>query len=175
MSLIDKTYFTQEISIPDDKYNTELDLINKYEPEILKKLLGLELYRKVIDLSNVDTEIVAIREGSDYTVNDVLYRWNGLINSEKISLISYYVFYWYVRKKSSETSTIGEVLGSPENSVNYNSAYKMMEAWQNAKYLYGSAEHPTNYESAYSYLTANIDDYPEWHFTEIESLNLFGI
>ncbi len=171
MSLIDKTYFRIDISVPEDKYSPIQDLIERYEKEVLISLLGLELYRKVVDTGNTDPEIVAIREGKDYTVDDVLYRWNGLVNDDKISLISYYIYYWYVRLNLSETANIGEVQALPEIALIANASLKIQDAWGRFLSLYGSETESTNYSSAYGFLNYFEDDYPEWQFTELGGIN----
>lgn len=175
MSLIDKSYFRLNINVPDDKYNPLQDLINHYEPEILKKLLGLELYKLVIDENNNEQRIVNIRDGVEYEVDDVLYEWIGLVNDDKISLIAYYVYYWHLRLNLSETSTTGEIQVFPENANIANASLKIMDAWQRLSELYGSELQPENYKSLYAYLKEYEDDYPEWQFEELGSVNAMDL
>lgn len=175
MSLIDGSYFNLDINTPDNEYQNIQEFIDRYEPEILKQLLGLELYRLVIAENPSEQRILDLRDGKDYVVDDVTYRWNGLINDEKISIISYYVFYWYVRINLSETSSIGQVQVMSENANIANPSLKIQSAWINLEQLYGSAYYPTNYESAYGFLNENKDIYPEWEFQEIGSVNAFDL
>lgn len=178
MSLIDASYFNFEVNTPVNKYNNLQDFINRFEPEILKKLLGLDLYRKVTDPENAayaTQEIIDLREGVDYSVDGVLYRWNGLINEEKISLISYYVFYWFIRLNLSETSSNGEVQISLENASIANVSLKLQDIWDRLENLYGSICNPKNYQSAYKFLNEFSDDYPTWEFQEIGNVNAFDL
>lgn len=176
MSLIDGSYFNQvDTNVPDNEFLNIQDYITRYEPEILKQLLGIELYRLVIEETPTEQRILDLRDGVDYEVDEVTYHWNGLVNDEKISLIAFYVFYWYVRLNISETSTTGERQSHSENANVANPSLKIQNIWLRLEQLYGSAYHPTGYESAYGFLNYFKDTYPEWEFQEIGSVNAFDL
>lgn len=175
MSLIDGSYFNLDINTPDNEYQNIQEFIDRYEPEILKQLLGLELYRLVIEETPTEQRILDLRDGVDYDVDGVTYHWNGLINDDQISLIAYYVYYYYVRFNMSENSTIGQVKVKPENGSVANPSLTVQDAWTRLEQLYGSAYYPTAYESAYGFLNYFKDIFPEWIFQEIGSVNAFDL
>jgi len=177
MSLIDKTYFVQEINIPDSDYSGLTATIVKYEREILTKLLGYELYTLVAayNVSTSPQRIKDIVEGKEYTVGDYTIKWNGLANTELESLIAYYVFYWYLRNKTTVTSVLGEVRPNVENSVNASPVQRLSGAWHRLMDLYGYAGQDSLIPSAYNFLSEHQSDYTEWVFTDIGSVNGFDL
>jgi len=177
MSLIDKTYFVHEINIPDSDYTDLTAYITRYEKEILMKLLGYELYTLVAayDSETSPQRIKDIVEGKEYTVSDVTIKWNGLKNTDKVSLIAYYVFYNYLKNKTTTTSTLGEVRSTSENSQIASPVLKLTGAWRRLKELYGSFDQDSLIPSAYNFLKENESDYDEWEFTELGSVNAFDL
>lgn len=175
MTLIDSSYFTIDTNAPDNKYVQVQSYIDRYEPEILKKLLGLELFRLVMDETTIEQRIIDLRDGVDYDVDGVLHHWNGLKNEDEISLIAYYVYYWYLRLSITDTTTQGEVQVNPENANIANMSLKIQGVWISLEDLYGSECRPDNYESAFGYLNYFKELYPEWHFEEIGSINAFDL
>jgi hypothetical protein len=176
MSFIDKSYFIGDIYIPEDKYSTPIQTgIERYEPEILKSLLGYELYKLVIAESPTQDRIIKLINGDEFTVYDKTYEWIGLKNDKKISLIAYYVYYYLRRENITESTQFAEVQSMHENANPASPAMKIQLAWQNLKRYYGSANSTDNYESAYAYMKSREDDYPEWIFTELGSVNAFDL
>lgn len=177
-NLIDKTYFILDINLPDSKF-TDLDTyIAKYEPEVLKMLLGYELYELMITSPTVEP-YKSLIEGAEYTVQhngrSQKVKWNGFTNTEFISLIAYYVYYWYNRDKASLTNTVGEVKSKQENSYNATQASKIMNAWSRLEELYGCPGQSELIASAYNYLTEKETDFPEWIFTNLGNVNSFDL
>jgi hypothetical protein len=165
MSLIDSTYFQLEINIPDSDYNDLSAYITRYEKEILIKLLGYELWKLVdaYDSSTSPQRIKDIVEGKEYELSDgELIKWNGLKNSDKISLIAYYVYYWYLRNNATSLQGIGVVKQKGENSNIANMNMKISAAWNRLQELY---------YSAYEFLSENESDYEEWEFSNLGSVN----
>lgn len=173
MSLTDKTYFVKDINIPASDYSDLDNYITRYEKEILIKLLGYELYTLVAAYDGTPGVITDLVEGKEYTVNDKTVKWNGLVNSDLVSLIAYYVFYWWVRNKVVTVSTVGTLKQKGENADNASSNQILATAWNKMEHLYQSTDYP--YESAYTFLTENESDYPTWEFTPIGKINSFGI
>jgi len=54
---------------------------------------------------------------------------NQSTGDSKKSLIANYVYYWYMRKEASQTTTIGEVATKAENATRTNPGAKMARAW----------------------------------------------
>jgi len=178
MSLITTDYFRLDINVPDDTYSTLSDYITRYEPEILRRLLGETLYQLVAayDAESSDQRIIDLVAGKDYTVGDYTVSWKGLINTtDYISLIAYYVYYWYVRDKISNLATTGFISSSHENAQNSAPNIKLAEVWGKMRELYGYYGQDSLLPSCYNFLAEHESDYPEWDFTEIGTINFLGI
>jgi len=175
MSLIDKTYFVKDINIPDSDYSDLTAVIVKYEKEILIKLLGYELYALVAayDVTTSPQRIKDIVEGKEYTVGSYIVKWNGLTNTDKVSLIAYYVYYWWTRNQATLTGSIGEIKPKSENSNNASLIQKSTNAWTRLEELSQSTAYP--YDSLYAFLSENESDYPEWEFTPLGNVNGFDL
>ena len=180
MSFIDKTYFVHEINIPDSDYSGLTAYITRYEKEVLQKLLGYELW-KALDDDLVDGEpqtqrFIDLVDGKDYTLSSgETIRWNGLRNDDKVSLIAYYTFYWYLRNKTTATSTLGEIRPNVENSANASPAQRLSGAWHRLEELYGYYSQTSLIGSAYNFLKEHESSYDEWVFTAIGSVNSFDL
>lgn len=179
MSLIDSSYFINDILIPTNTY-TAVDLgteITKYEREILIKLLGYELYKLVAAYENPgsDQRIIDLVEGKEYDLSGQTLKWNGLVNTETVSLIAYYVYFNYMRNRATITTGNGEGKLMYENAeaVNYNG--KIVQAWNRLEELFGYPGQNIFYESAYNFLTFYQATYPEWIFSPIGNINIFGL
>jgi hypothetical protein len=172
--------------------------ILRYENEILKKLLGYELWKEFTDAllgDPIDQKWTDLKHGADFsfelngqTINT---HWNGLVNSDKISLIAYYVYYNHRINHESEYTGIGEVESKAENSKRVSPLYKLVNVHSQMLDLYGkvpvmakkdytflnNAEyiHFNNEPSAYNFLLANVTDYPSWVFSAIGNVNSFDI
>ena len=182
---INKTYFTAANGINidyDSDAGVQLQLyIDKYEPVILKQLFGHELYLLIQDELNNSTgtqRIVDIVEGKAYTVDfngrDQAIRWEGLENSA-YPLIGYYVYYCYQRDRATITGRPGEFKPMLENSSQASMADKIQAAWFELKKLYGYYGQSILKGSAYNFMAENEDDYPEWIFEPLGSVNSFDL
>ena len=178
MSLIDKTYFVFDINIPDSDYNDLTAYITRYEKEILMELLGYDLYI-LVAAYNVTTSPQRIKdlvEGKAYTLSsgDQI-KWNGLKNTDLISLIAYYVYYWFVGNNNTTLQGIGNVKLKSENSDNARAGITISTAWNRLETLYGDYGQSEYIASAYNFLTNFESDYPEWVFTEIGTVYNFDL
>ena len=175
MSLIDKTYFVKDINIPHSDYSDLDNYITRYEKEILIKLLGYELATLVLAYNSATSpqRIKDIVEGKEYTVGSYTVKWNGLKNTEKVSLIAYYVFYWWARNNATFTATTGEMKSVSENAEAAKLTQRMSNAWSRLEELAQSTEYP--YQSLYYFLIENESDYPEWEFTVLGNINGFDL
>ena len=210
MSFINVTnYFNNsDINVPGVQLETSGNFdtaIIQYEPEILKKLLGYELYTLLIaDLdesgdpqSQIYTDLVDGAEFSfDLNGRTVNTKWNGLRNDEYISLIAYYVYFNERSQNENFYSNYGQVQSLGENSTKVDVTPKLINVWNKMIDLYGvtpnyifqNLRSPVEYyleqgnyrhynalPSAYNFLLANIDDYPTWVFEPLEYKNIYGI
>jgi len=179
-NLIDKTYFKGDINIPDSTYSVmESVWIPKFEPIILTKLLGRTLYKLILAEPASPQRIQDLVEGKEYTegAGDSLryVKWNGLINSELISLIAYFVYYEWMRDNVSKTNTAGEYESAYHNMKSASPHVKMNNAWENLVDLYGYAGQDILAPSAYNFLSKHYDEYPEWEFIPLNSVNSFDL
>jgi len=206
MSFIDNTYFINDINVPlssNSVLNSNFEgSIDRYEDEILKSLLGYTLWKSLKDDldDNGDPKtpkFIDLVTGAEfsfdwdgYTINT---KWNGLVNSDKESLIAYYVYYKYRRDFESNYTGVGETKSKSENSKHVSPAPKMVVAHNRMVDLYGQIprrltrfypqwflnngnyEHFNAEPSAYNFLLANISDYSDWVFKPISKINSFGI
>lgn len=194
--IIDSTYFIREIKLPNLNQSASLSELNsyieKYEAEILKDLLGYQLYSDFITAiaeDEPDQKWVDLRDGAEFSFDfggkTITRKWNGLKNSDKVSLIAYYVWFFYHRKFMQRITETGIATSQSENSVGVSSVLLASHNWNMFLELYGEVpywfdpyystyEHYTDKPSAYNFLLANSDDYDNWIFTKRENVNAFG-
>lgn len=197
MSFIDNTYFVRGINLTSQQLDNITAYITEYEPEILKKLLGVTLYTELIDdLSEAgvpQTEKfvnlvngVSSFEFTTISGYDVVTEYKGLKK-----LIAYYVYYQYRNINESLTTTVGQMLPLAENAQREDVYPKLIYAYNELVKLYGEIpedyyyrdyfldnsyyEHYLPDGGAFNYLLANIEDFPGWVFEPIKKKNLFGI
>ena len=204
MSLIDYTYFVQNVNIPVSS-NTALsapvtEAIARYEPEILKMLLGYKLYSEMMTAYNASiadppTALPDIWDdfinGAEFEFelngNTITEYWIGLKNDSKISLIANYVYFNHRSNTDTKYSGIGEIKSKAENSKVISPRVKMVNALNNMLKMYGETDyyyvpvsnsdyrHFDDSPSAYNFLLANLANYPDWKFKQIESINVWGL
>ena len=204
--IIDSTYFKGDISIPnlDSAWNTDnlTNFINKYEKLILTDLLGSDLYLKYIEgiaETTPDVKWKNLRDGTKYTVeyngSDYTVEWAGLKNSEKISLLAYFTYYYIIRDAHISLGGTSTSINNTQNSTSVSPKTKLVNAWNKGVELYGTIINP-DYEnriilngltyfqptqkdllnpSAYNFIYNHLSDYPTWIFTEKKFINTLGI
>ena len=180
MSNIDKTYFRLDANIPDadSEYSTADLMIARYEPEVLKKVLGATLYQLMED-NPTEAIYKRITEPHEYEVDYMgqthkVY-WNGLKNTDKISLIAYYVYVQWVRDRVTMTVTTGEIKPASENSEQAPVSAKISYAWRLMRDLIGGPHGQINEPTLYNLLTKYETDYPTWLFKDMGFLNSFDL
>lgn len=192
MSIINTSYFIQDIAIPNmdrnpNGFNTAID---RYEKEVLISLLGYRLYTSFIAGINEktpDQKWLDLRDGKDFSFElssrTVYTRWNGFKNVDKISLIAYYVYYKYRYNLLTQVAGIGDVIGKSENSDKVSDIPKLVEAWNTMIDLYGPTKNfngeeyltYNDYPSAYNFLNAHRETYENWEFHPLKYINRFGL
>lgn len=182
MPLIDSTFFITEINIPNRDRAGVLEplnnMIKKREPEVLTGLMGYSLYTAFIAglavMPTPEQRMVELKEGKDYVVNGVTYRWKGLViidGLRKEALSANYVYYWFLRYGATLTTGVGEATTNTENAGRVAPARKQSRAWNEmvewAKELTAFLQHNTDVYPEYK--TACID----WQlFVTINPYNL---
>lgn len=115
---IDNTYFVNDIYLPTDECPDLQTYIDTFEPEILIKILGYDLYKAYAAAiaGTPDAKWTDLRDGKDYTSGGIYYHWRGFKNTVKSSLIAYYVFYKYTILGMNTNSGLGIKVTNSENS-----------------------------------------------------------
>lgn len=175
-------YFIIDIALPVDEVQNELNgFIARFEKEILIKCLGYDLYSAFITaLSGTpDQKWVELRDGKEYTQDGVKVKWNGLINTDKESLIAYYVYYKFLTSSSRFASSNGVKLINNENSVNIGPRQNQVYAYNRALDLIGFPGDDLRNGTLYNFLyySNGVDSttYPNWYFTQLGKINIFNI
>jgi hypothetical protein len=209
MSFTTGAYFKNDIAIPNITkdggvtYSTAIvAAIDKYESEIRIDLLGYELNKALeADLNGSGVpqtqRFIDLVNGAEFTHPDTeqLLKWIGFVNTEKESMIAYYVYYNYVYYKNFHLSGIGSTKIKSENAERVSPFDKLQLSWSKFQKLYAGfdydinecyfSEHGTKVEdlngtfnalpSAYNFLYANKEDYPEWVFTVKYDKDIFSL
>jgi hypothetical protein len=192
MSLVDPTYFTNNVNLPavDTIDNAVIkQSIDQYEPEALKDILGDELYQLYVDDNFSSERFRKLRDGDTFTFdwcgNTIIRKFIGLADPK--SLLVYYIYYKIVMDRVTQTTRIGEVVTMSELSRVVTPTMKLVDAWNDyidlvglipnkARYLDRSVrrwngfdkydlsnyDHYNDKASLYNYMLANKDIYPEW-------------
>lgn len=180
MSLIDPTYFVNDINIPLGTYNAAVltAAITRWEPDLLRRSLGYDLAKLVSAYANPGSEqrIIDIVEGKEYDYDsDHVVKWQGLKNTALISPIAYYVYYRYVRSQLVLFNSSGATAQEAEHGVRADASQLLAGAWFQMRELMGYPGQDVYAPSLYNFLLANLDDYPELEFTDMDMINSFGI
>ena len=177
MSLIDSTYFVRDISLPTGAYNDITATITRYERDILIHLFGYDLY-KLLAAYNSGTSpqrIKDIVEGKEYAEGSYYVKWNGLQNTDKVSLLAYYVYIQYIRDHALDFQNVGATASNVENAVNVGPGTLIRRASAKLIELAGYSGQDTYAPSLYNFLTKYVADYPEWIWNEVKFENDFGL
>jgi len=133
MLIIDRSFFVGEIAIPGientlDGVGAELDsFIEKYEPEFLFKILGEDLFHEfLIGLTDEPVE----------------QKWIDLSDKLKNAFgsdlpghcpIAKYVFWHYIRERSTRSTAIGNVIPNAENATPTTWWPKTVRVWNDMR------------------------------------------
>ena len=177
MSLIDSTYFVREINLPTGANSDVTASIARYEKDILIQLLGYDYAKLVLAYdSGTSSQIIKdIVEGKEYTEGSYTVKWNGLKNTDKVSLLAYWVYIQYVKDHAIDFQNVGAVASSVENGVNVGPAMLIQRASVKLRELAGYSGQDVYAASLYNFLAKHSDSYPLWLWKEYQIENIFGI
>ena len=208
MSFTTGAYLKNDIAIPnitDDggvTYSADIiSAIGKYESEIRIDLLGYELNKALeadLDDGVPQTQrFIDLVNGAEFTHPDTeqLLKWIGFVNTEKESMIAYYVYYNYVYYNNIHLSGVGSVAIKAENAEKESPFDKLHLSWEKFQKLYAGFDYNINERyfsehgikvadlvgtfntlpSAYNFLYANKENYPEWVFTVRYDKDIFDL
>ena len=178
MSLIDQTYFQGTIAIPASKYEPIQGIIDRCENQLITDLFGYQLAKLIKDYDPLTSEqrIIDIVQGKDFTTRGGdLQRWNGLVNTEKESVIAYWVFYKWAIERETIATRSAAIKPTPENSENASFETKALAAYNHMLDLYGYRGQCDYAPSCFNFMYANQGIYPEWKFQEKRPINFLGL
>ena len=169
MYIIDETYFTRELSIPNvnevqtEAYDTLNYFVDEYVRQLLRDALGVDKFNEldtyVIDGVFVSTDapqyIIDLVEGKEYDKSGVTYKWSGLISTQgvfKKSLLANYVYYNWLRNSFSIQSGVGEATLNPQNANLVNPTQKLVTIWNSFLDMYQNQNlaYPNVYYKGYT-------------------------
>ena len=191
--LIDYTYFVVGmISLPNlDKALNQAkvtEAITTYEDEILERVLGANLFTSYKTNAGTARFLNLINGGVSFsfdlngkTINRI---WNGL-KVKGQSFIACYVYYQYQINNVTFTTGLGEMEAKAELSQRAPINDKAVKAINKASELIGQGtvikkselenyQHSDDAASLFNYLLANKSIFPEWEFTPLKKINVFG-
>lgn len=183
-NIIDHTYFIGQINVPFDNTSAtgfETEYIKPYQREILLRLLGYDLYRRLEQgyQSGTPSIWVDLVEGKEYTVDvqgvEHLVKWNGLKNIDKVSLIAYYVYFKWLRQNNEQLTGTGVSKADKENATDYEKDFKLVAAWNMANDLAGAFYNDPLQASLFNFLKNHKADYEPIVFNMMNQMNPLGI
>lgn len=128
-------------------------IIDKYEVEYLKTILGYSAYVSFINgLEDGDIND-ALNDGATYVDSDgITQKWEGFSVIGK-SPIAAYIFFKYLELNSQTTTGVGQVQSVTENASRFTPIYRMVDAWND---MVAMNKH------LHAYLYANRADFPDY-------------
>jgi len=161
-NLIDNTYFNGRINLAQLGDTTVGSIvtgyITRYENTFLTKALGYSFMTLML-ANKTDERFEALISGAEYTINNVVSKWEGFTNTGKVSPIANYVYYQYLADSAERNGGVGTVQNKTVNATPVSPINKMVIAWddmrEQLKHLFG-------------YLYANQDLYPEFDIKQTD-------
>ena len=171
VSTTDFDYFPYQLSGLEGKTATFNAFVLKMQEDVLRTVLGNELYDLFdagLDEDYPADKWVDLRDGADYTIDTIKYKWVGLNK-----MLVPYVYSEYLAKTFSSHSGIGVTFPKAENSSAVDPSAEISTSSAAFAVLVGA--YKTSKNSLYGFLTANYTDYPTWIWDELSIRNRFGI
>jgi hypothetical protein len=206
MAFTDFTYYKGDISIPFTNLNSdsfESEYTDVFEEELLALILGRDLYNDFIaglTEETPDVKWTKLRDGGEYKITDngVEYtiKWEGLKNTKKVSLLSYYIYINWMGDNYQQMTALGNSVAKKENADNVGSREKVINAYNKCVKLVGEYPYKSDYyqgvllpseieeellkkfePSLINFRYYNKSDYPNWifRFPDIYHVNIFDI
>lgn len=159
--IIDHTYFTQKLSLP-QRGNTEGqtqidDFVETYEEEYLKKVLGYDLW-KAFDTGiagspgGYDQRWIDLLDGKEFTYQGRNYNWGGFATMLKTPIANY-VYYKWMEDTAEHNTLVGTAVQNVDNNSRVNAVSKMVDAWNRMVDMN---------RTLWMFLKSDADTYPEW-------------
>lgn len=207
--IIDSSYFQSKetfipnvIAQPNMQSNTPSEAtqlqmeIDSREYELLVSFLGAEQTNELLDQfeTNGTFKSTALQKWKDLV--DGVDNWRGLrftIGTKKISLIAYYVFYYYLGESYSTFNTTGVQVSESKNANTISPIQKQVNAWNSFVELYNGISEGIDYRffwdrinylntdnnnnviTLYDFMQSKPTDYDSSFFTHKLPINTFGL
>ncbi len=152
--ITDESYFINDIAIANTSNPNVVaglnSAIEKREKEVLISVLGYELYE--VFIANPTVQIYKdILDGKEFSFEfcgkTVTRKWIGLANTEKISLLAYYTYFFYEKDRNEFNTGVGFVKPKVENAVQENPRLKFVNAWNQHVFQKGDFDKINKYSS----------------------------
>lgn len=164
MYIIDQTYFTRDLSIPNiNEMQTEAfdnlnSFVDEYVRQLLRDALGIQIFNELdsyviggaFDGTGAPQYIIDLVNGKEYVNSGTTYKWSGLISTQgvfKKSLLANYIYYKWLQSNFSTQSGVGEVTINPQNANLVNPTQKLVSVWNTFLLMYQNMN--TCYPSVY--------------------------
>lgn len=174
--------------------------INKYEPEILVKALGRQLYNEFKANLNEDGTVKDesdqkwknLLSGAEYEKDGSTYYWKGL-RTDAECLMAYHVYYNYVIADITQQTTLGTIKTEAKNASSASviptttNAWRILYDWYMGEYSIEPVRYVKRGVCVEDWYLANSsqevslhrflldNEYDNWHFTPIENKNSWGL
>lgn len=154
--------------IPNQQESVDLEeWIDATERNLLKDLLGYELYKEfneALESSQpLDQRFVDLRDGVEYTYNDVLRKYEGMLD-----LLRPAVYALWIEEGAYKFTNVGWVVNNAqEQSQTLEDTEQFVVKYWN--------EYAKKAKALYDYFTVTSDDYPELIFTHVKTKNRLGL
>ena len=167
MSIIDSTYFKDQLKLPVDNIDIQ-SYINKEEPIILIKILGYALYKEFVAAleSSPAQKWLDLRDGVEYTDSSGnLQKYDGIF-----LIITDHVYNAIIASLQSEATDSGVKIALADNAENVSPREKM---------LYGNNDMVNRIAVMNDYINRTNDDTPDTYDNYlpqlIEKTNIFDL
>ncbi len=106
-------------------------MVAQYENIFLWKVLGFAFWKLYAAGVTAGTQKYKnIKDGADFKVSDGRqWRWRGFANTEKISALACFVYFYYSRENASQTTDQGEAQAQLDNAKKVSPEFKQKKAW----------------------------------------------
>lgn len=150
--------------IPNQAESPDLEqFIEEKEEEILQCLFGYELYTEFmanVDTSGAESRWVNLRDGAEYTYDEKLYRYRGLIDMLRPAIYSL-----WVDQNAYKFTNVGMVNNNaPEKSIVIDAEPHRVKAWND--YVRKAYDRGSRKNTLHGFMEANESDYDSWEFDE---------
>lgn len=161
--IIDYTYFVGKLNLPQtgDTLSRQIvdQFIERYEPELLEKVLGPGLFQAFTDevyssgSGDIEQRFLDLLDGVSFSYNNRPYRWVGFRNTALRTPIANYVYYKFLEDLANSVTLTGVAESQTDNNRTVSHNSRMVDAW-NEMIDYNNM--------LWAFLYTNKTVYPEW-------------